>query len=198
MPRGITDPGVLKAFLGVKRHSFVPPVFREEAYVDRPLPIGEAQTISQPYMVALMTECLGLSGGERVLEIGTGSGYQAAVLAELCGMVYTIEAREELLERAKHVLSDEGYTNIRFLLGDGTRGWPEESPFDRIIVTAAAPHIPVALKEQLCEKGRLVIPVGDRYSQMLTVVEKKGGIFTEESVCGCVFVPLVGEDGWKE
>ena len=196
--RGIADPRVLKSFMKVPRHKFVAASLSEDSYQDHPLPIGCGQTISQPYMVALMTECLRLKGRERVLEIGTGSGYQAAILAELCEEVYTLERDELLLKRAREVLDSEGYKNIKFTHRDGTKGWEEESPFDAIIVTAAAPNIPESLKRQLIDGGRLVIPVGARYGQTLQVVERRKDEFLEKNICGCVFVPLVGEEGWKE
>ena len=195
--RGISDEKVLAAFRKVKRHNFVPPSFKEAAYADHPLPIGYGQTISQPYMVAIMTQVLQLKGGEKVLEIGTGSGYQAAVLAEISGEVYTVEKEKHLLEHAEKVLKEEGYKNVHFNCSDGTRGGQEESPFNGIIVTAAAPFVPDAFKEQLADGGRLVIPVGTIFSQMLVVVERRGEEFVQEDVCGCVFVPLVGEHGWK-
>lgn len=196
--RGISDRRVLEAFLKVPRHRFVAPDLDPASYSDHPLPIGRGQTISQPYMVALMTECLHLEGKERVLEIGTGSGYQAAILAELAKEVYTVERDEVLLERAKEVLALEEYKNIKFASGDGTKGWEEEAPFDGIMVTAAAPHVPESLKEQLAEGGRLVIPVGSRFGQTLVSIEKEGERFLEKNICGCVFVPLVGEDGWSD
>lgn len=197
--RGISDPLVLKAFSKVPRHDFVPREYQSEAYGDYPLPIGCGQTISQPYMVALMTERLGLKGGETVLEIGTGSGYQAAILAEICGKVYTIEREEELFKRAGKVLSEKGYTNIELIHSDGTKGFDKAVPFDGIIVTAGAPYVADTLKEQLSDKGgRLVIPVGTLYSQMLVVVERNGSDYKEEEVCGCVFVPLIGRYGWNK
>ena len=165
---------------------------RESAYHDGPLSIGEGQTISQPYMVALMTECLDLKGGEKVLEIGTGSGYQTAILAELAEHVYTIERVPILLEKAQQVLTHLGYTTIKFKGGDGTYGWCEESPFDGIIVTAAAPDISQVLVEQLNDGGVLVIPVGSRYSQSLYKVTKKGDKIEKEERTLCVFVPLIG------
>ena len=198
IPRGISDAKVLQAFRSVQRHCFIPSLHRAYAYADHPLPIGHGQTISQPYIVAIMTESLRLVGGEKVLEIGTGSGYQAAILAEICRKVYTVEREARLLERAKKILTEERYTNIDFKCGDGTKGWEREAPFERIIVTAAAPSVPEALKQQLAEGGRLVIPVGAAYSQMLVSIEKKGEDFISENICGCVFVPLIGEYGWKK
>lgn len=196
--RGISSPRVLEAMAKVLRHLFVPGSYQAAAYEDRPLPIGEGQTISQPYMVAVMTQSLDLGGGERVLEIGTGSGYQAAILAELSQKVYTVERIAALLERAKKALQEMGYQNISFRMGDGTKGWPEEAPFDGIIVTAGAPEMPDTLKSQLADGGRLVIPTGPRFSQTLYKVTRKGEKFIEEDITGCVFVPLVGDFGWKE
>ena len=196
--RGISDPRVLEAFRKVPRHLFVPRGLQSSAYADHPLPVGEGQTISQPYMVALMTECLGLGEGERVLEIGTGSGYQAAILAELAAEVYTVERIAALSERAREILEKLGYTNIRFLVGDGTKGWPEHAPYDGIIVTAGAPRVPDPLVEQLAEGGRLVIPVGGSWAQELAVLRRTKRGVTRRNVCGCVFVPLVGEFGWRK
>ena len=195
--RGIRDPRVLEAFAKVARHHFVPSSFQADAYGDHPLPIGQGQTISQPYIVALMTESLRLKGGEELLEVGTGSGYQAAILAEICSRVYTVERQEHLLEQARKLLLKEGYDNIDFLCGDGTRGWKEEAPFDGIIVTAASPDVPQPLKEQLADGGRLVIPVGPQYTQMLVLIRREGDEFRQTDVCGCVFVPLLGEHGWR-
>ncbi|MGB2706468.1 MAG: protein-L-isoaspartate(D-aspartate) O-methyltransferase [Candidatus Omnitrophota bacterium] len=197
-PRDISDRGVLEAFRKVERHKFVPEDMRESAYEDHPLPIGEDQTISQPYMVALMTQCLRLKGSEKVLEIGTGSGYQAAVLATLAKEVYSLERIASLAERAEGVLKVLGYSNVRVGVGDGTLGWKEHAPYDGIIVTAAAPKIPEAYIEQLNEGGRLVIPVGSSFSQILTVIEKGPSGVTASEICGCVFVPLLGKEGWKE
>ncbi|WAC07089.1 MAG: protein-L-isoaspartate(D-aspartate) O-methyltransferase [Thermodesulfobacteriota bacterium] len=196
--RGIKDQRVLEAMRKVPRHFFVPEKLSESAYHDGPLSIGEGQTISQPYMVALMTECLGLKGGEKVLEIGTGSGYQTAVLAELAEHIYTIERIPILLKKAQQVLTRLGYTTITFKGGDGTCGWEEESPFDGIIVTAGAPDISPVLVEQLDEGGVLVIPVGTRFSQSLFKVTKKGDRIEKENYTLCVFVPLIGMHGWKE
>ncbi|NQT33103.1 MAG: protein-L-isoaspartate(D-aspartate) O-methyltransferase, partial [Candidatus Omnitrophica bacterium] len=149
----------------------------------------------QPYMVALMTEVLCAGGRDKILEIGTGSGYQAAVLAETCREVYTIERKEHLLDNARETLSGAGYGNIFFKCADGTKGWEEKAPFDGIIVTAAAPGIPESLKDQLADGGRLVMPVGPRFSQVLVAVDREGSSFTEENICGCVFVPLIGDEG---
>ncbi len=194
--RGVKDPRVLQAMLKVPRHLFVPEEYRNHAYNDYPLPIGYGQTISQPYIVAAMTELLDLKGDEKVLEIGTGSGYQTALLAELAGEVYTVERIPQLLERAKQVLSSLGYTNIYFKLADGTLGWPENAPFDRIMVTAAAPDLPQPLIDQLAEGGIMVIPVGSRYLQTLKVVVKTGDKLRIKRVMECTFVPLIGEYGY--
>jgi protein-L-isoaspartate(D-aspartate) O-methyltransferase len=196
--RGISDPRVLEAMAKVPRHLFVPQDYQSSAYEDRPLPIGEGQTISQPYMVAVMTQSLELKGREKVLEIGTGSGYQAAILAELARTVYTVERISSLTESAQRVLGNLGYENIFFRTGDGSRGWPEEAPFGGIIVTAGAPDIPQNFKAQLTEGGILVIPTGPRYTQTLFKLTREGDQFIEEDVTGCVFVPLVGDYGWKE
>jgi protein-L-isoaspartate(D-aspartate) O-methyltransferase len=196
--RGIKDERVLKAMLKVPRHLFVDEALRDQAYGDFPLPIGEGQTISQPYIVALMTEALELKGIERVLEIGTGSGYQTAILAELALWVYTIERFSTLLERAKKVLKELGYKNISFKLDDGTLGWKEAAPFDAIIVTAASPDIPPPLVEQLAEGGRMVIPIGDEFSQTLIKGVKKGGKLHTKALEPVRFVKLVGAYGFKE
>ena len=196
--RGIKDVRVLEVMKKVPRHFFVPEKFRKNAYHDGPLPVGEGQTISQPYMVALMTECLGLKGGERVLEIGTGSGYQTALLAELAELVYTIERVSLLAAQAQQALHELGYRNIRFKTGDGTCGWPEESPFDGIIVTAAAPDVLRVLLDQLVDDGAMVIPVGSRYSQTLYRITKRQGIIKKEEFTLCTFVPLIGDHGSKE
>ncbi|MCM8798746.1 MAG: protein-L-isoaspartate(D-aspartate) O-methyltransferase [Candidatus Omnitrophica bacterium] len=195
--RGIKDQRVIRAFLKVPRHIFVLEKDLPQAYNDHPLPIGEGQTISQPYMVALMTECLRLKGGERVLEIGTGSGYQTAILAELAGEVYSIERFPSLGEKAGMLLAKLGYKNISIKVGDGTLGWEEFSPYDRIIVTASSPEIPSPLITQLKEGGYLVIPLGESFSQVLTVVEKFGDKIKRQEICGCVFVPLIGRYGWQ-
>ncbi|MHC5036720.1 MAG: protein-L-isoaspartate(D-aspartate) O-methyltransferase [Planctomycetota bacterium] len=197
-PRGIRSPAVLAAFEKVPRHRFVPPSAEVYAYDDHPLAIGQSQTISQPYMVALMTQELGLAGGEKVLEVGTGSGYQAAILAEMNARVYSIERIPVLSETAGRILADLGYTQVQLRVGDGSLGWPEEVPFDRIIVTAASPRVPETLKGQLADGGILTIPVGEMYWQNLLVLHRKGGDFTERSVCPCVFVQLKGKEGWPE
>jgi len=198
IPRGVKNPRVLEAFYKVERHKFIPQDSRESAYADFPVPIGEGQTISQPYIVALMTECLGLTGKEKVLEIGTGSGYQTAILAELAKEVYSIERFVSLAKKAEAVLQEAGYVNIKIKVDDGTLGWPEFSPFDRIIITAASPGIPLPLTEQLNESGKLILPLGENFSQVLTVAEKKKGKLESIQVCGCVFVPLVGKFGWRK
>lgn len=198
LARDITDERVLEAFRKVPRHRFVPETDQSRAYQDHPLSIGAGQTISQPYMVALMSQCLALGGWETVLEIGTGSGYQTAMLAELAESVYTVERIEELSTRAEGILADLGYPNISFRVGDGTLGWPEAGPFDRIIVTAAAPHIPETLKCQLVDGGSLVVPVGPREGQQLMVIRRDGEDYPQTNVCACIFVKLIGEEGFSE
>ncbi len=196
--RGVDDPLVLAAMRKVPRHLFVPPDYEDSAYADRPLPIGYGQTISQPYMVAVMTQALKLQGDERVLEVGTGSGYQAAVLAEIVDHVVSIERIPELAERALKTLRSLGYMNVEVVIGDGSKGYPARAPYDGIIVTAGAPEIPQVLVDQLADGGRLVIPVGDSFQQTLTRVTKKGEKVDIERLEGCIFVPLVGQYGWKE
>jgi protein-L-isoaspartate(D-aspartate) O-methyltransferase len=195
--RGIKGKRVLEAFLQVEREQFVPEGEKNSAYDDRPLPIGLAQTISQPYIVALMTEALQLIGKEKVLEIGTGSGYQTAILAKLAHSVYSVERLPELAQRAETIVRRLGYRNIRIRTADGSLGWVEEAPFDRIIITAATPDIPVPLAEQLREGGRIVYPQGQLFHQSLTVAVKENGILKTEILCGCVFVPLIGKYGMK-
>ena len=190
--RDVRDPRTLAAMRKVPRHELVPAGVRARAYEDSPLPIGHEQTISQPYIVAFMTEALGLRGGERVLEVGTGSGYQAAVLAEIAGQVHTIEIVAPLAERARQDLARLGYANVHVRAGDGYLGWPEAAPFDAIIVTAAAPKIPEPLLAQLKDGGRLVIPVGEE-SQNLMVLTRTGATFSEQTVLPVRFVPMTGE-----
>lgn len=188
--RGVRDKRVLQAMRKVERHKFVPKKLRLLAYTDRPLPIGEGQTISQPYIVALMTEVLGLEGREKVLEVGTGSGYQAAVLAELCAHVYTIEILEPLARNAEALLEELGYENITVKCGDGFLGWKEYAPFDAIIVTCAPPEVPPPLFEQLKDGGRMVIPVGE-FFQELRLIEKKEGKSITQDMIPVRFVPML-------
>jgi protein-L-isoaspartate(D-aspartate) O-methyltransferase len=197
IPRGINDSRVLDAMRKIPRHLFFDESMWYRAYDDMALPIGEGQTMSQPYMVAIMTQLLELKGEEKILEIGTGSGYQAAVLAELAGEVYTIERISVLSERAMKAIRGLGYKNVHFRVGDGTVGWPEMGPFDRITVTAGTPEIPRPLVGQLSEGGIVVAPVGDRFSQQLVKGVKLKDILSKELHTPCVFVPLVGEYGWK-
>lgn len=196
--RGIKDKRVLAAMESVPRHLFVDEYLRDKAYDDCALPIGEGQTISQPYMVAAMTELLELKGNEKVLEIGTGSGYQAALLSRLAAEVYTVERITALASRAQTVFKDLDYTNVHALVSDGTLGLREHSPYDAIIVTAAAPHIPQQYIEQLNVNGRLVIPVGSRFSQILYKIKKTETGVESLMSTPCVFVPLIGKDGWGE
>ena len=196
--RGVKDERVLAAMRKIPRHEFLPEAIRGMAYQDSALPLGESQTMSQPYIVALMTELLELKGTERVLEIGTGSGYQAALLSELCEKVYTVERIKLLAEKARATLDRLGYRTVAIKTYDGTYGWKEMAPFDAIMVTAGAPEIPAPLVEQLRVGGRMVIPVGERYGQQLVkVVKTAEGTRTERSV-PCMFVPLIGNHGWKE
>ncbi len=195
--RGIKDPRVIGAMKKVPRHLFVEEALQSQAYNDRPLPIGEKQTISQPYMVALMTEALELKGQERVLEIGSGSGYQTAILAELAQEVYSIERIRTLALRARKLLYDLGYFNVEIKIFDGTFGWPEKGPFDAIIVTAGSPNIPPPLYEQLTVGGRLVIPVGDSETQDLIRITKTETGMKKEDLGGCRFVKLIGRYGWN-
>ena len=196
--RGIIDAGVLSAMHMIPREVFVPEEYRIDAYKDGPLPIGAAQTISQPYMVALMTELLCLSPRDRVLEIGTGSGYQTAVLHAITPHVYSVERISCLAQQAERILRTLGCETVTIRTGDGSLGWPEEAPFDAIIVTSGAPGIPETLKSQLAEGGRLVIPAGTRLSQTLYRVERSHDDFSITEHSGCVFVPLIGAYGWSE
>ncbi len=196
IPRGIKDERLLDAMKKVPRHLFVGDSMQYMAYDDMALSIGEGQTISQPYMVAVMTELLELKGNEKVLEIGTGSGYQAAILAELAKDVYTVERVALLANRTEERFHALGYNNIHIKVGDGTLGWSEEAPFDRIIITAGTPRIPEPLIEQLFEGGIIIAPVGDRFSQQLLKVRKSKGKLLEDYHTPCVFVPLIGEHGW--
>jgi protein-L-isoaspartate(D-aspartate) O-methyltransferase len=195
--RGIDDERVLEAFAKVPRERFVPDNLASRAYEDTPLPIGEGQTISQPYMVAVMTARLELTGSERVLEIGTGSGYQTALLAELAREVYTIERVEPLAARARAALDSLGYTNVSFRVGDGTLGWPEEAPFERVMVTAGAPDVPRTLTAQLAEGGVMAVPVGVEF-QELVIVRRRAGKIVEIPDIGCRFVRLIGREAWPE
>jgi protein-L-isoaspartate(D-aspartate) O-methyltransferase len=196
--RGISDERVLDVMGRVPRHEFVAKEYREQAYEDHPVPIGEGQTLSQPYIVAIMLEALSLTGSEKVLEVGTGSGYQTALLAGLAREVYSIERYEDLARSAENVLHRLGYRNVNGLVGDGSQGLPEYAPFDAIIVSAAAPRIPPALFEQLREGGRLVVPVGPAYAQELQLVFKQNDRAVVTTLEGCRFVPLIGGQGYPE
>lgn len=195
--RGITDARVVEAMQKVPRHLFVDEAFQDRAYGDYPLPIGEGQTISQPYMVGLMTQLLRLTGTEKVLEIGTGSGYQTAVLAECARRVCSVERLASLAGRARRILEELGYMNVWVRTANGTFGWSDEAPFDRILVTAGAPAVPPPLFEQLAENGRMVLPVGDATAQQLTVVDRVGGEMRTTTEVGCVFVKLIGKYAWE-
>ena len=196
--RGIKDLSVMEVLSRVPRHLFVNSSLQHRAYGDCPLPIGENQTISQPYIVALMTQVLDLKGGERVLEIGTGSGYQTAILAELASHVFTNERVKPLVKKTKELLEGLKYKNIVFKTFDGTYGWRDQSPFDAILISAATPSIPKSLIEQLADKGRLVAPVGERESQDLIVLNKNGNKVMERKIGSCKFVPLIGKFAWSE
>lgn len=195
--RGITSKKVLNAFLKVERHLFVPDYLLGQAYNDHPLPIGEGQTISQPYVVAFMTDMLELEKNDKVLEIGTGSGYQAAILGEICDSVFTIEIFESLGTNAARLLKKLGYDNVHVKIADGYKGWPEYAPFDAIIVTCAPNDVPVPLEEQLAEGGRMIIPVGDRYTQNLVLLKKIDGKLERQNVLPVRFVPMIDESGNK-
>lgn len=193
--RGIDSQKVLEAFRNVPRHFFVPETYRSMAYDDRPLPIGKGQTISQPYIVAFMTQALDLKSTDRVLEVGTGSGYQAAILAELCDAVYTVEIIESLGTGAGRLLQKMGYANVFVKIGDGYQGWQEHAPYDAIVVTCAPTQIPGPLKEQLAEGGKMIIPVGAQFAQELILLEKKEGELIEKNVLPVMFVPMIDESG---
>lgn len=194
--RDINDPATIEAMSEVPRHLFVDDAMQGRAYGDHPLPIGAGQTISQPYIVATMTQALGLSTSDRVLEIGTGSGYQAAILSRICSQVYTVERINSLLSRARKIFDKLRYYNIRSKLDDGTMGWPDNGPYDAIIVTAGGPEVPQPLVDQLSDNGRLIIPVGDQHVQQLQLVQKKEGQVEITSLASVRFVDLVGEHGW--
>lgn len=196
--RGITSQRVIEAFRKVPRHLFVEDGLIYQAYGDYPLPISEGQTISQPYIVALMTQSLDLKENDTVLEIGTGSGYQTAILAELASKVYSIERFGTIASKARKLLDELGYHNVMIIIGDGTKGYDKKAPYDAIIVTAAAPYIPDPLIAQLKDDGRLIIPVGGEYSQELIKLTKLDKGFKEESLGGCRFVKLIGEYGWEK
>ncbi len=196
--RGVSDTRVLEAMRVLPRHLFVEEQYHDEAYDDHPLPIGDGQTISQPYIVALMTSSLDLQGDEKVLEIGTGSGYQAALLGKLAGAVHTVELIPELAEKARAVLKLLGIDNVLVHVGDGSLGWPADAPYDRIITTAAAPQVPDVYLEQLKPGGKLVIPVGARWRQMLELWTLMGEEPVKEEILPVVFVPLLGAKGWQD
>jgi len=198
LARGITNSRLLDVMSRVPRDRFLPRELRSHAFEDRAVPIGDDQTISQPYIVAVMTQELALEGGERVLEIGTGSGYQTAILSELSAEVYTIERNARLSAQAQATLDALERKNIHFRVGDGTLGWPEAAPFDRILVTAGSPDFPSALFDQLVEGGVLVIPLGDEAGQHLTLIRKQEGLPQIQKSIACRFVKLVGEEGWKD
>ncbi len=197
IPRGIRDEKTLMAMSQVPRHLFIDKGLGTKAYGDHPLPIGSGQTISQPFIVALMTQSLQLTGDETVLEVGTGSGYQAAVLSRICRKVFTVERIPALLSEARKVFDSLRYNNIQTKLDDGTLGWPEHGPYDAVIVTAGGPRIPEPLLDQLADPGRLVIPVGDTYTQELKLVVKEDGEVTVSHMEHVRFVELIGEHGWK-
>jgi len=196
--RGVRDQRVLDAMRAVPRHEFILPATASQAYADRALAIEHGQTISQPYMVARMTEALSLPQHARVLEIGTGSGYQAAILGVIAAEVISVERHEPLASQARDRLVRLGYLNVRVIVGDGTRGWPEAAPYDGIVVTAGAPAVPEGLRHQLSDGGRLVIPVGNEFIQQLTVVTRRADEFVVQVTEGCSFVPLIGEHGWPD
>ena len=196
--RGVKNLSVLEAMSRVPRHLFAQDSLQHRAYGDTPLPIGENQTISQPYIVGAMTEALALKGEERVLEIGTGSGYQTAIIAELCRQVFTIERLNNLSRKAQNILESLNYMNIVFKMFDGTYGWPDQAPFDAILITASAPEIPDSLVKQLGDGGRLVAPIGGADKQKLVVLTKKGDRVSRRDLVNCKFVPLIGKYGWPQ
>ena len=196
--KGIRNRRVLDAFRAVPRHVFVNPSDEGAAYEDRPLSLTAGQTISQPYMVALMTEALDVAPGHRTLEVGTGSGYQAAILSELGAQVHTVERLPQLSDEARRRLERAGYSGIQYRVGDGTLGWPEEAPFDRIIVTAGAPDVPIGLLSRLDEGGVMVVPIGDERTQDLVKYRRGEGRVTKDRLCRCSFVKLIGAEGWPE
>jgi protein-L-isoaspartate(D-aspartate) O-methyltransferase len=198
LPRGISDPRVLAAMGQVERERFVPERLRAQAYADRPLAIGHGQTISQPYIVALMSEALSLVGSERVLEVGTGSGYQTAILAALAAEVVTVERIPELAEKTRTLLATLGIRNVTYATSDGTLGYSKEAPYDRILVAAAAPEVPQALIDQMRDPGILVIPCGSRSEQVLYRVRKHDGLVDRADLISCVFVPLIGKQGFHD
>lgn len=196
-PGGIRDARVLTVMEKIPRHLFVPKGLEDQAYLDRPLYIGNGQTISQPLMVGLMTQALELKGHEKVLEIGTGSGYQAVILAELAKKVFTVERIASLSLNARKIIYRLGYNNISFKIGDGTLGWEEEAPFDKILVTAGGPRVPESLKRQLVDEGKMIAPIGMAENQRLILIKREGKRWTEKVISECRFVKLVGKEGWE-
>ena len=198
IPRGIKDDKVIEVFRNIPRHEFIPSKYQNSSYGNFPLPIGEDQSISQPFIVALMTQTLEINNTDKVLEIGTGSGYQAAILASLAKDIYSVERRDPLAKEAENTLRKLGFTNLKLKIGDGTLGWEEFAPYDKIMVTAAAPSLPEPLKEQLNPNGKIVIPIAAEFGQILTLFTKDGNKFNKEKVCECAFVPLIGQYGYEE
>lgn len=198
VPRGIKDERVIEAFKNVPRHKFVPQEYLKSSYGDFPLPIGENQTISQPYIVALMTQVLEIKNTDKILEIGSGSGYQTAILASLAKIVYSVERIELLAKRAEKTLGELGFKNFKIKIDDGTLGWKEFEPYDKIIVTAAAPYLPKTLCEQLNIGGKIVMPISDGFGQTLTLFTKEKDKLRDQNICGCTFVPLIGQYGYKQ
>lgn len=198
IPGGVLDPKVLEVMGMVPRHLFVEKGIMDQSYLDRPLTLGQGQTISQPLIVGIMTQALALKGGERVLEVGTGSGYQTTILSKLAKEVFTVERITSLSLRSRKILYRFGIKNVEFKIGDGSLGWPEKSPFDSIIVTAAAPSIPETLQKQMAKGGKLVIPVGTQESQVLYLVEREQNRWNKKILSECRFVKLVGKEGWSD